>query len=411
MLLEGVRIFYPKLYIVIRSNPETFLEGRRELGRDDQKQQRNLETIQRPLEGLDALEKESAKHLLETLFPRVKGVFGNTVYGPDWDKQWWEEQKICSDEHFRRYFAYCVPAGEIGDQEIRRFLEGVASGDETAATEKFLEMARRGAPKLISALRSFEGSIEPETAKTLAQIISVNASVLPQEKTFLGVGSTFSQAAILVMKLLHRIPEGAERVNSAQAILKAADPLPFACECFRWFLSDKEKPESERVLPSATERELGTILCNRVKEAAAHQPPYLAYPENSVALLAIWNAYGPNGEVRAYLEERFSANPQETIRFLVAYLPTEWSGQTGLPRKADLMREGYNAVSKLIDPDFVARQLKVLYGAKLDSSEYPQAEGEGSLELRTAQQFVHIHQTVLASKPPDNSENGPVPAE
>lgn len=103
--------------------------------------------------------------------------------------------------------------------------------------------------------------------------------------------------------------------------------------------------------------------------------PYEAYPENSLALLSIWNAYGPKGEVGACLEMRFSANPQETVRFLVAFLPTAWSGETRLPRSAGLMRGGYDAVSRLVDPDFVATQLRGLYGAKLADSGYDCAGG------------------------------------
>jgi len=83
MLIEGMRIFYPKLYETIRGNPDYFLRGGREVMRDEEFKQRVKQAVERALEADGVDDKELVRRrLLEVLFPRLKGIFGNTTYGP-----------------------------------------------------------------------------------------------------------------------------------------------------------------------------------------------------------------------------------------------------------------------------------------------------------------------------------------
>jgi predicted KAP-like P-loop ATPase len=121
LLIEGIRIFYPKLYITIRDNPDHFLQRHRGIANDAQRD-RAVATINDGLEGSRIQDKEQVrKLLLEMLFPRLKSV----SYGPEWDKRWAREQRICSDEYFKRYFSYSVPVGDVSDVELIRLLESL----------------------------------------------------------------------------------------------------------------------------------------------------------------------------------------------------------------------------------------------------------------------------------------------
>lgn len=398
MLLEGIRLFYPKLYIAIRENPDAFLKVGREGSTDETNRKRVRDIIDEELEGLDALEQAAAKDLLQVMFPRLKGVFGNTFYRSDWDERWAREQRICSDEYFQRYFRYSVPPRDIPDQAIAAFLEKAADSDEGTLGGILREYAGRNAgPRLIAKLRLCEDSVDPGTARRLAIAVARNASALPREETLFGFDSTFSQAAILVMKLVRRLPLGPEREDLARQLIQDADPTTFAFECFRWLRSDENEPESERLLPIAFEQELGTLLAGRIRELATTQPPYFADPRGSPALLWAWSKYGPEGEARAYLEARFAADPSETVKFLMTYVPTAWGADSGLPRKSDFGRDGYDAVARLVNPETVFGHLWRLYGAELETAEYRRGR-DFPLEERVAHQFAHIHRKIKESE-------------
>src|SRR5207249_4148719 len=51
MLIEGIRIFYPKLYVLIRDNRELFMTRREERGSSDPRKQRALELIEAAMVG------------------------------------------------------------------------------------------------------------------------------------------------------------------------------------------------------------------------------------------------------------------------------------------------------------------------------------------------------------------------
>jgi predicted KAP-like P-loop ATPase len=147
ILIEGVRIFYPKLYAGIRDNPEVFLRMPEGHGVEEHRQ-RQTQLIEGALSGIGVQSIRAIRRgLIEPLFPRTS----NMGYGNDWDPIWAQQQRICSHEYFQRYFTYSVPPGDIGDGEVARFLdalsgEGLRDAHPDALIVEFAE--RRRSPSL-----------------------------------------------------------------------------------------------------------------------------------------------------------------------------------------------------------------------------------------------------------------------
>ncbi len=398
MLVEGIRIFYPKIYPIIRENPDVFLGSRREDQPDEGARKRASEVIEKGLESLEPGERGSAKDLLETLFPRLKGIFRNTIYGPDWDERWAREQRICSENYFQRYFRYGVPPGDVPDEMIRALLAHAEGRNGAAVAEVLRHHIEQGsAARLIAKLRLVEDVIDGAAATVLALAVARAASGLPHEQTLFGFDSTFSQAAIFVMKLVKRLPPGESRESAARDVVREGDPVTFAVECFRWLRSDEKEPESERLLPKTVEEDLGRILAARIRDAAHVRPPYAEQPEESRSLMWVWKRYGPPGEAQAFLEARFAGDPREAVTFLTSYVATAWGGESGLPHKADFMRDGYDALAQTIDPDVVAAHVRGIYGEEVGSGNYHMPR-DAPFEERVAHQFAYIHRNVNAGR-------------
>jgi predicted KAP-like P-loop ATPase len=139
LLMEGIRVFYPKLYLAIRDNAELFLGGGRDSDQNTESaQRRHIADLLR--ESTPDITPEQCaslrRDLLESLFPRL----GKKYYGQDREADWAREQRVCSGQYFQRYFTYSVPPGDIGDLEMKSFLNGIASADAPeldAAVEAF----------------------------------------------------------------------------------------------------------------------------------------------------------------------------------------------------------------------------------------------------------------------------------
>ena len=400
MLIEGVRVFYPALYSVIRENPDVCIGSSRERG--DGRRERSKEILDAGLKGLGNAEQEAAKNLLQVLFPRLKGVYGNTHYGTDWDERWQREQRICSDSYFARYFQYGVPVRNISDHSLNELLDAALVSAEGVGEflEKFAE--QRAMPHLVEKLRLREKTIDPVRAMNLALAVVNNGILFPNEKGMLSVIlSTRSQACILVTNLLRYTTTGKEREELAKRIIETADPIPFAVECFRWLRTGKE--EAEPTLSAQCDEELEQILAIRIREAANTRPPYDEWPADTPSLLWIWKQQD-GGEVKAYLEERLSADPTEVSRLLLTFVPIAWGLESGLSHKADFRQDAYKSVSELVSPEFVFRQLRSIYGGALDKADFYPPQ-ELPLEERIAHQFAFLHLEAQRSK------EEPVPAE
>jgi hypothetical protein len=349
LLIEGMRVFYPKLYLAVRENPDICL-GRRLTDRTNpSEKERILKQIDAGFSGLTISEQEAAKDLLKVLFPRLTSLFGNMSYGRDWDERWEREKRICSDQYFQRFFSYAIPLGDLSDQALDSFLDMIPNSDQPTIGELIKEFVSRGqSARLIHKLRRREDTFNPAVAEKLAIVLAKNAKSLPVEKgAWSAILSTAAQASILIYKLIRRIQSGADRERVARDIIKHAEPLPFAFECLRWLRKDKEKPGSEETVSEELERELGEILVNRVKDASNTEPPYISFPDNGApALFWIWNEYGSKGEVGNYLTDRFGNNAAETPKFLASYVGTAWGMESGLSHKGDLRRDSYDAIVK-----------------------------------------------------------------
>jgi predicted KAP-like P-loop ATPase len=404
LLIEGMRVFYPKLYTVVRDNPDCVLL--RDTRRDEPERKRIRGILETGLVGLTPGEKDAALDLLQVLFPRVKGMLGSMGgYGSSGDVEWARKKKICSEYYFSRHFTYAVGRSDVADQAIDALVAVADVSEQGVVTDKFKNLlSPNNAERLIDKLRLIEESVSPLSARRLALAVAGRGESYPGEHGFFSLTSAFQQAAILVSKLLRRIAPGDERDNAAKSVMQAAQPLPFALECFGWLRPGDPAGANAGPLSPGVEQQVGDILATRIHEAAKESPPYIESPRSASSLLWVWHAYGPKGQTESYLNARFDADPSETGPFLAAFAPTAWGLESGLPRPGDISRDGYNAISRLIKPDHFVERLQARYGIALDTEEY-----ERSLEIRPelqmARQFAYIHKRVV-----EEAAKGPEPA-
>jgi predicted KAP-like P-loop ATPase len=407
MLVEGIRIFYPHLYDAIRGNPEYFLKAGREATRDPAFKQRAKECIERALEADGAEDKDTVRaRLLEVLFPRLKAIFGNTFYGSDSEGRWEREQRVCTEPYFHRYFRYGIPPGDIGDLEIEAFLDVAGRGDPAELDRRLAQMAKKGGMRrLVPKLRRREETVEPAAARELALAICRQGALVPRERAMLIPDWASSQAAILVMRLASRIPQGVEREDLARQAVETAVPLPFAFECVRWFRKGEETPETERVVSAECEEQLGRVVATRIRYKAQEGPLYKAFGADAPRLLWLWNKYGEPEEVGKYLKKQMETDISEVDALLGTFVGRAWGLESGLSHKADLERDAYDAIARLVDPDFIVEKLKTKYGTELDTPEYRLGD-DGPYERRLAHQFAYIHLHVRQETQAQSPETG-----
>lgn len=399
MLIEGTRVFYPRLYDVVRSNPEVFLGSLLDRHANiERAKQRGIEIINKGLEGFTSDESEAAKRLLLVLFPRLGGVLGRTLYGREWQDKWAEEQRIASEQHFNRFFSYSVPEGDVSDQELESFL-GRIEGESIAniAPEIQRLVGDRSADILVSKLRRKAGGLSPGTSRNLALAIARVGDTFPKPEQMFSFTTPFSQAGMLVSQLMENIPKGEERFDVARLIALGGEPIAFALECFTWMRTTEEKEEADRALSVEEEDELGKIIADRIKEVAQEEPIYIRLPRDAPSLLSAWSHWGSRGETNQYLAQTLKEDPRNVLELLKCYVPTAWDLASGVSHTGDFRREQYDSITRVLDADPIYDALCQVYGSDLDSPEY-RDNGDRSPDERVAHQFAHIYHRVTTEE-------------
>ncbi len=394
MLIEGIRVLYPRLYISIRDNPALFLnkdrDGHRNGRQDAVSRIDNL--IEQTTPELTSDERAMLKsRLLQPLFPRI----GSMGYGGEWDEIWGAEQKICSSQYFKRYFTYSVPVGDVPDAHVTEFCEA-ASAASDAEKRVLLEAfsARKALPRVISMLRQREESLSQAQASALITAVALNGDLLPRERGMMVLSDTQAKAAMLIAGLLRQVPAGEFRQREAERVIQIATPVSFAMECIRWIRNYDGIPLEKRVLPDEGEEPLREILTTRIEVEDAISPLFMVHPKYAPSLYWCWANGTSVAHVRQRLETAFDANPEQLDAFLACHLGEAWGMESGLPRPADFRREHYNNVSHLIPAEYIAANLQHRYGVELDTpQDYP--PDTMAQPRRVAHQFMGVYQHVL----------------
>ena len=389
ILVEGIRVVYPQLYKAIRSNAALFLEGERT--EHQYKQQQTVSRIDDLIHSatlrLSARERETVKSkLLIPLFPRLDAA----TFPADWEKIWEKAQRICSAHHFKRYFSYGIPVGDVSDSQVTAFYESLPRASE-AESRTLLEVidGRQALPRLISRLRQVEESFTADQVCSLITTLCRNADLFPRQSGP-GFGGTRTGCAILISNLLQQIVDANLRQAEAEKAISAATPITFAMECIRWIGDSKDTVEEKPVLSAKGADRLKKIIAARIEEEDAISPIFITHPRDATYLYMLWELGTSAANVKGQLLVQLDASPDHIDTFLRCYLGEAWSMETGIPVPADFERRSYDSATQRIPAEYIARSLRQRYGAELGTPQVHPVQSKDQ-PLRVARQFMSLY--------------------
>lgn len=386
MLVEALRIFYSKLYDELPRHREMLL-GIGDFRQSPASQKQVDELIKTAMPELNEAEQQSARELLQTLFPRT----GTKQYGYDWDEEWARTKRIASKDYFLRFFTYAIGEADISDVAVDKFLSSMASKGVDQLVEDFAKITtRKNAEIVIAKLRLQERQLDAERCSLLARVVARSANLLPNAHTITGLTQPFAQSGILVTQLLKSLPQS-KRMSLASQIIAEANPL-FACEFMRWVVAGEDKKE-EPALPSHEESDLKKQFVSRTMEylRSLGQPVFVLEPQNAVFYLASLKASGGAAEVKQYLTDTIGRNPAFALPLIKIFSPEAFSLESGEPLDPGFMRQQYSQIAELIEPEVLTTALTQQY-SDLTTLKESNLSGDWLLAYR----FVRMHEQLKA---------------
>lgn len=394
-LVEALRIFEPELYSRISTKKSVLIDqGHYNRNDDNEKEAAKIKVFG------TARPKSWPGGVIRELFPSYEWALGGSSYAGDFIKQWDEEQRVCSDKYFDRYFNYGVPTGDVPDARLRDFLELLAQPKATQdeANKALKKLIKSGHPNvLISKLRNKEDDLPKEVCEKLAPaLVNIGSDFPRTQQSFMGdTFSSYVQSAILAVHLTRKV---SDTFSMLKAFMNGAS-LDYAEQLLRWIRTSTENDKKdESFVPLITRQqleELGKMLANRVKKYSDTNDLIKDFSDDLPALMWVWNKWGSSKAIKAYLDKAFAPDSQNAVALLDSYVGHAYDLMSGRKSRSEFRREAYDEIAKFIDPEVFVKPLTNLYGNNIgaNTDEFPHSRfnKEESFERLIARQFLYIH--------------------
>lgn len=402
MLVEAMCVFEPELYNRIASKKSVLIDRGHYGNRDDEdKKKAKIEVF-----GTEQVPSWQAT-IVRELFPSFEWALGGSSYSGDFIKGWDEEQRVCSDKYFDRYFNYGVPVGDLADAKIKEFLALIDNPSTTQdkANKVLAKLVAAGHPEvLVSKLRNKEDDYSSSAAKKLAYALVSLGGTLPRPRqSFLGdTFSAYVQSAILAVSLTRK---SGDTVKVLKDFMTTA-PIDYAEQLMRWIRVDTENQDNkEDFVPLITEvqlKEIGELFAERIKDYSTGNDLINDFAEDLPSIFWNWNRWGKKKDIEAYIKKAIAADAENATTFIVSYTGNSFEFGSGRRSRAEFRRESYNEIADFIDPGVFIKPLKKIHGNDVDDNSigfphgrFNKSEPEDRL---TAKQFIYIHKAVAKDK-------------
>ncbi|SJM73134.1 KAP family P-loop NTPase fold protein [Psychrobacter piechaudii] len=399
MLIEGIRVFYPELYKVIRNNKSSFTgsfsSSYPKSNELEKEQTKNL--IAGALGEVESSKKNGLIDLLNDLFPKLQSVYGNMGFGADYYQIWNKEQRICSSNYFSRYFTYSVSKNDIPDLEIKEILEKLTHWDCSYDSNSLTGILKNRKPDtLITKLRSKYDDIQVQTAKNLAiALCQVSAQFTKLEGAMWN--DAFTQSAMLLSDLFQVVKKDG-RVAVIKQSLDAITDLEYKIEVFRWLRHEKADNPVDNSLTSEQMDEIGKFLAEQIV-AVIESLDTNCIEVSFANFLWIIEKYYNSSYIESFLSNRIN-DRYFILRLLKDFTPTWTAMESGKSGKGDFAQEQYSSLTKYIDASVINDAINHVFADELVIPDnYPTKDDNSNDDpLVYVKQFKWLYRNELSSK-------------
>lgn len=357
MLLEGIRIFIPKLFDrIVRLLPAKdpdYWDG--EDGNLEDETQSDL--IDRFLEPVEASEKAAARRLLVTLFPtKVSSVH----YDQDELLEMAKMQRVALDDYFFKYLSWAIPHGDVPDTDIEQIFNFAMSGNQSQVQAALVRSIGQDTQKmLIHKLRRAEGRLSESQRECLALSVAMVADRLDYQELPWQSETAFGQAAIFSAHCLRYLDDIEKGLGVAAEMLTKGNSLIWLSEFFEWLKSKKEgDSEIKRMVwPQDVLNRLAVILANRILqmlEATETPPPDYMLKDY------LWHCVDAGFSEQVRIWSRQQMEKDRSFFTILSTLLVTWSYGDGKGKSYKWPADDSvkSAIQKIMDVDWVTNNIE-----------------------------------------------------
>lgn len=286
VLLEGIKIFYPQHYVLIK-------ESQRFILRDHTKNwdKEDVEVFKQEYDtacsGLTKKDNEIIKSILIDLFPTLKGYWLNMSFPPDILKTWLFEKRMVTRQYFTRYLTFSLNKTDVSDRAFDSLLMDIKKSDPNKIANLITEFGQQyDIGGVIQKFRLIEDTFTDEEAVNISKGLSQVSNQFPKFEGFMGItASPFNQAAMFVAYLICNLDHEDRRLPTAEDLIIRASSFEFAFEVNRWI---RNISATKSVFSAEQFEDMGIKLKDRCIQESSPEVFFVKFPEQAPYILSVW---------------------------------------------------------------------------------------------------------------------------
>lgn len=395
ILFEGIKIFYPEYYQLIKNYPGYFIESY--YGYQESKDNAKAEELKKELEKISSSysnnDRKTIENLLKELFPYTKEVFENYSFR-NGDIRWEKEKRIVSPKYFNRYFVYSVLNDEISDVYFDEYIKSLTAKSFDDLSKETLEIIKRIGPNdFLRKISFYEEKLNWDEKKSLINLIADSQDQFEGMKggTFMfGFHNPRKEAGRFIARMLQSQNDESEKLILAQSLLKINIPFTFSSELMWWFKYGKTNGTPTFI--GSDLQKLEREFIKRILEEASldNSNIFIKFEISIFAVLDYWYDYDKD-QVYQYFEKNLLENNKNISRDIInALTSTIYSSSNPEPYKVDFKKDSYELLKKYYDVDKLYDALMANYKEEIEEATVQFFDmDEGQTEHNAMRQFVH----------------------
>ncbi len=395
LIIEAIKIFYPKHYEFIKLNPDYFIGSYNNVfssGKNVNKKEEFEKHMYELGLTLTKKQKDSIQNLLEELFPRLQDAFHNRVYTDLIEVNFFKEKRIGSPKHFNRFFSYSVIKGDLSDIAFKNFIDGISQKTVDEVVDSIKKLVEQSTPEnFLIKIRSWEESFTWSISQKLAKAITLASDIFPKQegKFFMRFEHPNGQSQIFIRQLIKKHNNDTDKTELVKELIEEAKHFDYIYSLLDWF---RDTNSNEPAIFS--EKQLLALDYKLIKRAireAGETSVFEKFSENIVHLINSWAKIN-QPELEDYTKERFGIRSSEVILLLKIYTPTVFSSAEPASYKTDFTRDYYNHFISIFDKEFIKEWILKVFTIEQITEQNAEWFGRNKgnkTDLNIVRQFFH----------------------
>lgn len=395
MIIEAIKIIYPRIYNSIREDSGCFTQGYSYFNGENEeiKKQNAKNALTEMCKEYPLREAERIILMLQEVFPVLKEIYKNTSFPQRRYEEWHNDKRIASLSYINRYFSYCVIKGEISDVMFDKFIIKLSISSEEEILNDITKLIESSsAASFMRKIRGSEGDLSWRNSEKLIRVMSNHTDLFPVENKihFFPSDSPGGQCCLFICKLISNHGIKSEQITLVMEILKNTPSLELAFEVLRK-LNPLNK-ESSCIFSEQEFQDIWNCFFDRLITEAGEKDIFEHYENYEAFMLCkFWEQYNRKSFTE-YMSKLLEENPRKSISLLRTYMPRFRAMGDDKYKEGDLDEKTFLYIKSILDCELILSALLKLYSKKdmeIIEVEWHGKHVEQIPDFDVAKQFYH----------------------